>query len=250
MRILISPAKRFRTAPEGVGCEAPTTPRFGDEATRIRLQLAKLSPKQFAKKYHLSEQVAQRSTAYHTAEDPPLQCALLAFDGDVYRAMRPEQLSDPARTRAWNTIGIISGYYGLLQASDLIRPYRFDMDNDQPILRHKSPYVFWEKRITDALAEWAEGQPIINLASLGYSKVLAAYKSPLIHTRFLQRTDGQLRNIGLFAKQARGLLAAHLLEHPIAAMEELRDVHFADYAYNAEQSDAHTVVFVRDTQPK
>ncbi|MCH9780046.1 MAG: YaaA family protein [Alphaproteobacteria bacterium] len=271
MHLILSPAKRFRLAPTTLDDATPvaslpacTSPQWDSKTSTILSGLQKLSVQQFAKQYDLSEKISQQSVAYHASfsTNTPHH-ALLAFDGDVYRAMKPEQFPRHLLEQAFRQVGIISGFYGFLRAGDGIRPYRFDMDNNKTIARHKNPYAFWKEDVISALAAWAANpanasSPIINLASQSYSLALEPYlkkyqlQDRFVTVRFLQQRGDALANIGLLAKQARGAIVRPLLENPITSIEQLADFAFGDYrpapqlaALKGGRQIPRTMTFVR-----
>ena len=49
------------------------------------------------------------------------------------------------------TIGILSGFYGLLRPMDLMQPYRLEMGTSLVTHRGQGLYRFWGNRVTECI---------------------------------------------------------------------------------------------------
>lgn len=172
--------------------------------------------------------------------------ALLAFKGDVYTKIDIENFNDEDYAFAQKHLRILSGLYGLLKPMDLIQPYRMEMGIRLENNKGKNLYEFWGQRIAKGINEVAKGTPLINLASLEYFKAVdkAALKSEVITPVFKEFRNGKYKVIGLFAKQARGMMTDFIIKNRILEPERLKTFDEAKYEFK-EVTDHGEWVFVR-----
>ena len=98
----------------------------------------------------------------------------------------------------------------------------------------------------------SKSEVLINLASNEYFKSVKPklLSTPMITPNFKElREDGSYKVIGLFAKRARGMMAAYILKNKITDAEKIKDFNEAGYQYNAELSTTKDWIFTRDKVP-
>ena len=103
-------------------------------------------------------------------------------------------------------------------------------------------YNFWQKDIAsyfnEELKERGE-KIIINLASNEYSKVIDEnlLDGKLLNVTFKNNKNGVYKNIGIFAKKARGLMANFIIKNKIKKKEDLKLFNENGYRFVNEASD-------------
>ncbi|MFD2202128.1 peroxide stress protein YaaA [Shivajiella indica] len=172
--------------------------------------------------------------------------ALLAFKGDVYTKMDVDNYSLEEFEFAQKHLRILSGLYGLLKPLDLIQPYRLEMGIRLENKRGKNLYEFWGSRIAKAINEAAKGDPVINLASQEYFKSVEVdkLKSKVITPVFKEFKNGKYQVIGLFAKQARGMMTDFIIKNRIDDPEELKVFNSGKYEFKEDMGNGEWL-FVR-----
>jgi cytoplasmic iron level regulating protein YaaA (DUF328/UPF0246 family) len=163
--------------------------------------------------------------------------ALFTFKGDVYDKMDVENYSDTDLEFAQNHIRILSGLYGILKPLDLMQPYRLEMGTKYKNKRGHNLYGFWDSKLTENInAE--ESELVLNLASNEYFKAIKpkALKANLLDITFKQYKDGQLKNIGLMAKRARGLMADFVIKNKITDKDKIMDFNAGGYSFAPDLS--------------
>ena len=125
---------------------------------------------------------------------------------------------------------ILSGFYGLLKPLDAITPYRLEMQTKCPF----SLYDFWK----DDLAKQID-EPILNLASEEYAKIIRKYK-PLIDVRFVEENG---KEKGVYAKMARGAMVRYLAENKIENIKDITQFSDLGYTFDASQSTEKLYIF-------
>lgn len=129
----------------------------------------------------------------------------------------------------------------------MIQPYRLEMGIKLKNKRGKNLYEFWGDKITKKLNELTDGQPVINLASKEYFKAIKkkSLKSQLISPVFKEYKNGSYKNIGIFSKQARGLMTDFIIKNKIEDPELLKTFNNGKYEYSESKSSSDEWVFIR-----
>ncbi|EIM74549.1 hypothetical protein A3SI_15563 [Nitritalea halalkaliphila LW7] len=150
--------------------------------------------------------------------------ALLAFKGDVYTKIDVDNYTEEDFDFAQRHLRILSGLYGVLRPLDLIQPYRLEMGIRIENGHGKNLYEFWGARIAKKLNEDVAEGAIINLASQEYFKAVsqADLQAEVISPAFKEFKNGSYKVIGIYAKQARGLMADYIIKNRITDPEELK----------------------------
>jgi cytoplasmic iron level regulating protein YaaA (DUF328/UPF0246 family) len=240
MLAILSPAKTLDYA-RPIPDLQPTCPRFAAEAERIATAAARLSKKKLGALMHISDRLAELNVErFRGFEALPERPALYAFAGDVYAGFEVHSLDGTAVQFAQDHVRILSGLYGLLRPLDSIRPYRLEMGT-RWAPRSGDLYGFWKSRIADALAEDAEGQTVINLASKEYWTAVQRHIDPalrVIEIDFREEGPNGLRFNSFAAKRARGMMARYICEHRLTDPEALKGFDSDGYSFDPENSDS------------
>lgn len=251
MLVLLSPAKSLDFA-KPVPANAPTKPRFEDEATMIARAAAELRPTQLEAIMDISPALAQlNAERFGGFAGLPTRAAAYAFAGDVYAGLDARSLDAAAIGYAQDHVRILSGLYGLLRPLDAIRPYRLEMGTKW------APgagdlYSWWGTRIAAAVVEDARAAGaapvIVNLASREYYGAVAG-KLPgdvrEIEIEFREMGPNGPRWVSFSGKKARGLMARWIVDTRIDDAEALKGFGLDGYAYDAEASDDARWRFIR-----
>lgn len=226
-----------------------TRPRFVEEATALARSAARLPQKRLRTLMGISPALAKlnhdRFVGFDDAEARP---ALFTFAGDVYRGFDVASLDGAAVDYAQDHVRMLSGLYGLLRPLDAIRPYRLEMGVRWAPRRDRLT-DWWGDRVAKALAADldAEGSGVVlNLASNEYWAAVEGQLPALARVIAVDFRDGEDRRFVSFnAKYARGVMARWLVEHRVAAPDDMRAFDVNGYRYIAAESDADRWRFVR-----
>ncbi|MFD1316938.1 peroxide stress protein YaaA [Namhaeicola litoreus] len=251
MKVVISPAKSLDFESK-VPTKAYSTCSFLDKSEKLNKVIKKQSAKKLAQLMGISKDLSelnyQRNQAWHlpfTQENA--RQAIYAFNGDVYVGLDPYTISDSKIEALQDKIRILSGLYGVLKPLDLIQPYRLEMGTKIKIGRKDNLYQFWKEDVTNSLNEELEGDPLINLASNEYFKVIdqKKLKSEVITPEFKDFHQGKLKMIGFFAKKARGAMARFIVEKSIVNPDEIKGFDWEGYSFDDNLSTVDKWVFTR-----
>ncbi|SEN55985.1 MULTISPECIES: peroxide stress protein YaaA [unclassified Pseudomonas] len=259
MLMVISPAKTldYETAP---ATERFTQPQYLDHSQALIEQLRELSPAQISELMHVSDKIGGLNAARFGSWTPAFtpanaKQALLAFKGDVYTGLDAQSFAEADFDYAQEHLRMLSGLYGLLRPLDLMQPYRLEMGTKLANARGKDLYAFWGPRISEWLNEALADQGddiLLNLASNEYFSAVkrSVLKARVIDTEFKDLKNGQYKIISFYAKKARGLMSRFVIQERINDPAALKQFDAQGYRFNAQQSSADKLVFLRDHAPE
>jgi cytoplasmic iron level regulating protein YaaA (DUF328/UPF0246 family) len=257
MLTLISPAKTLDFETLAV-TDVHTQGEFLDHSAELIDQLKLQSPDDISALMKLSSKLSELNVQrYHDwclpFDQGNSKAAVLAFKGDVYTGLDAESFSEDDFSYAQSHLGILSGLYGLLRPLDLIQPYRLEMGTKFGNTRGANLYTFWGSIITDAINQrlaLSKSNILVNLASNEYFKAVKAKQlnAELITPVFKDEKNGQYKIISFYAKKARGLMAAYIIQNKVTNVKQLCEFDVAGYRFVAAESDAQTLTFKRSEQ--
>jgi uncharacterized protein len=177
--------------------------------------------------------------------------ALFAFQGDVYTGMAARNFSLADIEFAQQHLRILSGLYGVLRPLDLIQAYRLEMGTGFANTRGKNLYEFWGDAITHKLNEQlsaSRSSVVVNLASVEYfsSVKTKSLNAEIITPIFKDKKDGKFKIISFFAKKARGMMSAYIIQNRITHPELIKGFNIGGYGFDQSQSSEHDWVFTRE----
>ncbi|MBL4669544.1 MAG: peroxide stress protein YaaA [Flavobacteriales bacterium] len=252
MLILLSPAKKLNEQSQNLdGC---TSPIFVENSEKLIKSLKKYSPKKLGKLMKLSDVLSELNVkryaewdVNHTENVFP---AALTFNGEVYAGLNAISFSKKEKETAQNNLRILSGLYGILKPFDLIHPYRLEMGTKLKVGRTNNLYEFWGDKIVDEINLNLTAQKenvLVNLASNEYFKSINKKKldARIITPLFKDFSNGQYKTVMVYAKKARGMMAAYIIKNNIEKAEDLVAFDSAGYCYNKKASTENELVFYR-----
>lgn len=179
--------------------------------------------------------------------------AVLAFNGDVYTGLNAaETFSERDFTHAQKVLRILSGLYGVLRPLDLMQPYRLEMGTALPTDAGRNLYDFWGTQIAEELNTAIEASPganvLVNLASNEYFGAVDVdhLDAPIVAPAFLDaKGDADYKIVSFFAKKARGVMSAWIIQNRITTRKALVEFDGMGYRYDADRSTSDRPVFIR-----
>lgn len=260
MLVLLSPSKTLDEAPFTPPLPV-TQPAFLSESQILIDTLKKISLEKLKKLMSISDKLAelnyQRFQHFHTPftlsnAKPALYC----FKGDVYEPLTLSEYQPDDVAFANAHLRILSGLYGVLRPLDLIQPYRLEMGIGLQTPRGRDLYAFWGERVTMAInhvllddLRLPESQRlVVNLASQEYAKAVKPelVQGTWIDVRFLDQKGGAAPKVlGLYAKQARGMMADFIVRQRVEHLDGLKSFCAQNYQYVAKLSSEKTLTFLR-----
>lgn len=230
-----------------------TSHDFMAESQELITNLRKLSVPKISKLMDLSEKLSELNYNRYHDFSPPFTAqnarqAIYAFKGDVYDGLKVEEFKSADIKYAQKHLRIISGLYGLLCPLDLMQPYRLEMGTKLANKKGKDLYKFWGDKITNAINTALDDSKIlVNLASVEYFKAVNSklVNAEIITPIFKEKKGDNYKVIALFAKQARGTMAAYIIKNRVETVVQLKKFKEAGYKFSASLSKGNELVFVR-----
>lgn len=255
MLILLSPAKIMNSKTES-SSNVFTEAKFMNEAAQLISLLKELSPSNLGKLLEINMNLTQlnfdRIFNWHrpfTLKNA--KQAVFLFDGEVYRALNAKSFSTTELAYAQLHLRLLSGLYGVLRPLDLIQPYRLEVSSKLENPLGSDLYSFWKDKVTTSVLNDLKksGQPeiILNLASAEYIKTLNLKNKnvQVIDVEFFEHKNDKLKQIVIYTKKARGLMARYVIQNQIEDIEELKGFSDEGYWYSPQLSTETKLVFTR-----
>lgn len=253
MFIVVSPAKKLAIVDRFTA--QPTQPPMLQSATILAGLLKKESVDGIKKRMKLSDKLSQLNYERYQAFSVPFteensSVAVHTFAGDTYVGLDPKTLTDEDLKFAQQTLGILSGLYGILRPLDLMQPYRLEMGTKLPNPKGKDLYAFWGEEITKQITKMMEEKNtkvLVNLASKEYFSSVKASSLPgkVITPVFKEERNGVLKIISFSAKRARGEMARYIIQNRLSKPVSMKKFVGSGYQYQPQLSNETDWVFAR-----
>ena len=250
MQILLANAKIMRECVE----RAPwSEPLYQADADLLAAEMGRMESSELARQLDCSLQLAAenhlRYRNYATAQKMP---ALLSYNGQAYKHLRAESLSEEALHYGQQHLWITCFLYGLLRPMDGIVPYRMEhcvkleATDDRPIP------LFWRNRLTQRLIDSvkADDSVLIHLSTAEYEQMFdwkrICREVHVVQPLFYVRKGGRLRMQAVWAKSCRGAMTRFILQQQLMFPQELQAFSHEGFSYVPTLGEAASPHFVRD----
>jgi len=255
MLVLISPAKIQNFKPQSV-TEQYTLPEFLKQSEQLIQLIKGLSISELAKLLDINSSLTQlnidRYFNWHLPFSPQnAKQAVLTFDGEAFRGLNAKTFSSDDFDYAQSHLRILSGLYGVLRPLDLIQPYRIDVSSKLRNPKGSDLYAFWKEKVSasvlKAMRNGDKQEFILNLMSKEYLKTLDLKhkKVKIIDVEFYEMKDDQYKQIVIYTKKARGLMAQYVIKNRIEDIEDLKGFSAENYWFSPQMSTDSKLVFTR-----
>jgi len=250
LKIIISPAKKMNRVDDVI--EPEQLPVFMNQAAEIKNQLMQLSYDELKHLWQCNDKIATLNyeRLQHMSLTTNLTPAILAYEGLQYQYMAPHIFDENQWDYVRKHLTILSGFYGLLCATDGITPYRLEMQAKLQIQDATNLYNYWKSTIYNTLSLGCS--VIVNLASKEYSKVIEKYLDDnikMVTCTFGELTDAngitKVKTKATAAKMARGEMVRYMAEHHVQDVGQLKNFDRLAYVYHEALSNAEHYVFVK-----
>lgn len=228
-------------------------PLFQSVANQLAAEMACLDTDQLAQQLDCSRAIAaenwKRYQNFHTAQTMP---AILAYNGQAYKHLKANTLSDQALAFGQKHLWITCFLYGLLRPLDAIVPYRMEhcvtleATNDKPINQ------FWKDKLTDILIDSVKADDgiLIHLSTEEYEHLFDWKRirqevkviQPLFYIR---KFGGDLKMQAVWAKSCRGAMVRYILQNQLLSPEELHGFYHKGFAYDPTLGEESYPHFIR-----
>ena len=249
--VILSPSKLMNeTDQEFLG--EKSLPMFLNETEKLCKELKTVPASEWVKKMAISEEIArntcERFTSWNKKNISQGIPAALLFSGEAFKSLQASSLSKKEWSQAQKSLRILSGFYGVLKATDTALPYRLMVGTPYKTKDGISLYKYWSSLVTRNLeSEIEKNGYLLNLASDEYFKLidLKNFHRKVIHFKFLQKKGKDMKSIPTFSKQARGSMARFVIQTNPKSIKDLQKFNLEHYKYHEALSSEDTLVFVR-----
>lgn len=253
MQIFISPAKTLEFD-QNLKIGEFTEPYFLREAIKVNSSLKRKSRRALADMQGISKNLAELN--YHrnqnwSEEANSIAQAAMAFKGDVYIGMKAQNWSVEDMLFANDHLNILSGLYGILRPTDIIKPYRLEMGTSLKVGRRDNLYQFWKDKLENYFKEFVpKDELLLNLASQEYFKAISTSKiqNRIINIDFKDLSKGDYKVLSFFAKKARGMMANFIIQNKIDEIAGVKEFSEEGYYFSESLSIENHYIFLRDNQ--
>lgn len=231
-----------------------STPLFQAVADTLAAEMARMDVDDLVRQLDCSPKIAadnwKRYHNYVAAEKMP---AILAYNGQAFKHLRANTLSDEALEYAQKHLWITCFLYGLLRPMDGIVPYRMEhcvtleATNDKPVNQ------FWKDRLTDVLIDsvLADDGILIHLSTEEYEHLFdwkrvrkeVTVIQPLFYVR---QKDGRLKMQAVWAKSCRGAMVRFIMNNQLATPEELSAFSYEGFEFAPQSGETTYPHFIRE----
>ncbi|OIP81519.1 MAG: hypothetical protein AUK44_09940 [Porphyromonadaceae bacterium CG2_30_38_12] len=230
-------------------------PLFMNEAEQLVSLLRALNPTEISKLLAINTKLTSlnydRFFNFQVPFTPQnAKQAILAFDGEVFRGLEASNFTPTDFEFAQKHLLIYSGLYGALRPLDLIQPYRLEISTALQNQYGKDMYAFWQDKITRFTLSQLEAtapQILINLASSEYFKAFKIKDKniKILEIEFYEYKNDSLKQIVIYTKKARGMMARYLIKNKISYIEDIKGFADAGYWFDPALSTQNKYIFVR-----
>ena len=179
--------------------------------------------------------------------------ALAAYSGAVFKRIAVRDFDTDDWLFAQDHLRIMSSLYGILRPLDRISAYRLDATS--VIAYGKTVAESWRPLLTGPFISLVKdsGGVLLDLASeemrlfLDWEQVCSSVR--VVKADFYERRSGRLKSVTMFAKMCRGEMARYVIRNRIDNPGQLTSFTWDGFAYDASESTAERMVFVRQQTP-
>ena len=246
MKIAVSPAKTMvENSDSYIGSSVPAYIEY----SRILLdEIRKKSYDELKEIWKCNEKIANENFARFKDMDlqGSLTPAIFSYQGIQYQYMAVNVMESSSIEYIRKNLYILSGFFGILRAFDMVSPYRLEMQAKMKIGKYKNLYEFWGDKIYKEL--FADNEVVINLASKEYSKCIEKYLTSdnrYISVTFCEKSGNKIVSKGTYAKMARGEMVRYMAEKNIQKPEQLYNFNSMGYHFREDLSSDSEYVFER-----
>jgi len=252
MLLLISPAKSFDFN-SSVPTQNYSEPLFMEESERLIKKMRSFSQKQLSELMKLSPELSALNVdRYQQWSTNPkrenTKQAVLAFNGEVYKGLNANEMSEEDLLFTQKHLRILSGLYGVLRPLDLMQPYRLEMGTKLKYYSYNNLYQFWGDKITNQInIDLEHEKTLVNLASTEYYKSVKEpkLKGNVITPIFKDFKNGTYKIVMMYAKHARGAMTNFIIKNRITDPELMKSFSTNGYTYDPNESNDSNWVYTR-----
>lgn len=256
MLTLLSPAKTFASASKLP--QIPTElsePLLIKQSRPIVSEALSMKAEELGRALHISPKLAlEAHRHWQNFVDPSISgaAAALMYSGMVFRKLGAKTFDREQWEYACECLRFTSFVYGLLRPNDEIKPYRME-GNVWLERERKSVFEYWRDDLTRMLIDEVQqrGGVLCFLASeemkqLFHWRAVEEAVQVISPTFLTRQPDGSTKQIVIYTKMARGLMARSIILSRIEDPEALRHLSPEGFLYSPDHSSQSELVYLMD----
>lgn len=253
MKILLSPTKKQI---DKSTIEPESIPNYINKSIELLSILKNLSPIELQKLLKLSDKllrVNQESLNKWQAypKNRESYSAIELFKGEAFNYLDVDSFSADDLKYSNDHLLIFSGLYGLLKPLDRVMHYRLDIADRLNIKNCSSLYSYWKPHLTNYIeSEMSRtgDNILVDLSSKEYSKSIDfnSLNYCIIRPEFISISNGKFKNIAIWSKRMRGLMAKNILINRIKTVKELQKIELE--GYYLKKIEGNSYIYVQDNK--
>lgn len=229
-------------------------PMFQNVTNLLAADMAQLDVAELARQLDCNHKLAaenwHRYQNFFNEEKMP---ALLAYNGQAYKHLRAQSLSDEALDFGQKHLWITCFLYGLLRPMDGIVHYRMEHCVKLPVTQQIPVNQFWKDKLTDVLINSVKADDgiLVHLSTEEYEHLFdwkrVCQEIKVIHPLFyVRQPDGGLKMQAVWAKTARGAMVRFILQNQLMFPEELNAFEYEGFTYNPRLGEPDYPHFIKE----
>jgi len=249
MQILLANAKiMFEKAQK----EPSSMPIFQHIAEQLAEEMARHNVLELAKELDCNAKIASENLMRYQnfAAATPMP-AIMAYNGQAYKHLQANSLTDTALTYAQTHLWIASFLYGLLRPMDAIVPYRMEHCVALNYTQERPLNQFWRDKLTDVLLRSVKSDDgiVLHLSTEEYehlfdwNKVRGSVR--VVQPLFYVEEGRKLKVQAVWAKTCRGAMTRYILENQIDNPENLMNFSYEGFVFAPDYSTEDKLIFCR-----
>lgn len=252
MQILLANAKIMF---DHVSREPWSVPLFQSTAEQLAAEMAHMEVDELARQLDCNRRLAAENwMRYKHFLDAQKRPAILAYNGQAYKHLRAQSLTEEALVYGQRHLWITCFLYGLLRPMDGIVPYRMEHCVSLERTADRPIHQFWKDKLTDLLIDSVKADDgfLIHLSTAEYEHLFdwkrVKQAVSVIQPLFYVRKQGKLRMQAVWAKSCRGAMVRFLLQQRLVVPEELRAFSHEGFVFCPQLGDEQYPHFVREDE--
>jgi hypothetical protein len=217
--------------------------------------MSQLSIDELAKQLDCNKKIAaenwRRYQNFFLANKMP---AILAYNGQAYKHLKANTLSEDDLLFAQNHLWITCFLYGLLRPMDGIVPYRMEHCVKLNVTNMAPINQYWKNILTDTLISSVKEDDgvLIHLSTEEYEHLFdwkRVYNEvKVIQPLFYVRKGQDLKMQAVWAKSCRGAMVRYIIHNKLTSPMDINGFYYEEFEYNPNIGEEKYPHFIRENE--
>lgn len=243
MYIIFSPSKTMAVDTDDKIEGIETQCLYEDKAIEIIRKIRSMSLCDIEKKMKIKgEKLIELLSSMGNFELLKGRRALEAYRGISFKQLQLNYYKKDHWDFVKDKVRILSALYGVNRGTDLINIHRLDMTMK---IMDDNPYKYWKNTVNNSEL-FIKDEIILNLASNEFSKIMDKSRFNIINVDFIEKRNGEYKNISTNSKKARGIMLNYIIQNKIQNTNDLINFQEGGYKFSSKKSTKSNMVFTKE----